>query len=83
LAIEADLGVAIALPEPLNGDHEVGPHRLRTSISAPDTASDRGDEEQRERGNDQQTRDVVELLRPDLEWTDQKPLVGKIDQERL
>ena len=80
---ELDAGVAVALPEALGQDHEVGPHRLRAGIAAPDAARQRGDEKQRQRRKHQNAGDVVEFLRPDFEPEEIQPLMGEIEQEGL
>ena len=67
----------------LGQDHEVGPHRLRAGIAAPDAARHRRDEEQRQRREHQDAGDVVEFLRPDFEPEEIEPLVGEIEQEGL
>ena len=81
--VELDTRVAVALPEALGQDHEVGPHRLRAGIAAPDAARHRRDEEQRQRRKHQDAGDVIEFLRPDFEPEEIQPLVGEIEQEGL
>ncbi len=75
--------VAVALPEPLHEDHQIGPDRLRAGVTAPDAARKRGDEKQRERRQDQDAGDVVEFLRPDFEAEEVKALMGEIEQHGL
>ena len=83
MLVEAEPLIAVALPEALDRDHQVGPHRLRAGVAAPDAAGDRGDEEQRQRREHQQAGDEVEFLRPDLEEEEIEAPRGKIDEHRL
>ena len=71
--------IAIALPETLDCDHQVGPHRLRTSIPAPHAARDRGGEKKPQCTKHQQPRNVVKFLCPDFDGAEQQPLIGEID----
>jgi hypothetical protein len=92
---QADLGeVPFALPEPqtrvavaldpaLDQNEEVGPDGLRAGIAAPDPAQRRGEQEQAEPRHDQQARDEVELVRPDLDPEEEEAPVGEVDQHRL
>src|SRR5262245_47042032 len=57
----------VAFNESFNGKEQVGPHRLRAQITAPDAARDRIHQKQDKCGEDQPTREVVNLLRPDLD----------------
>ncbi len=75
--------IAVSLKEALYRDHQIGPHCLRTGIAAPDAASNRGDEEQRQRCKHQQASDVVKLLRPDLDEEEIEAPRGKIDEHGL
>jgi hypothetical protein len=81
--VEADARVAVALPEALDHDHEIGPHRLRARVAAPHAPGERGDEEEPKRRQDQKARDVVELLRPDLDGAEEEALVGEVEEEGL
>ncbi len=83
LLIEPDAGVAVALPEPLHGNHEVRPHGLPTEIAAPDAPGDRADEEEAKRGDNQEAGDEIEFLRPDLEAEEEQAAIGHVDQDRL
>ena len=73
----------VALDPALDGIEQIGPHRLRTEIAAPDPSGDRVHQEQRHRRDDQQAGQVVDLLRPDLDEEEIEAPVGKIDQHRL
>ena len=82
-AVALHVLAAVAFGEPLDGEEQIGPHRLRAEIAAPDPAGDRVHQEQHDRGHDQQAGDVIDLLRPDLDEEEIEPPVGEIDQHRL
>ncbi len=73
--IQTKARVAVALPEALDGDHQIGPDRLRTEVAAPDPACEGGHEKERERSQDQKPGDEVEFLRPDFEPEHKKAAV--------
>jgi hypothetical protein len=75
--------VAVALDPALHREEEVGPHRLRTGIAAPDPAERRGEQEEAEARHDQKARDEVELVRPDLDPEEEEPPVRKVQKHRL
>ena len=75
--------VAVALPEALNHDHQVGPDRLRTGVAAPHAPGERRNKKERQRRQDQDAGDVVELLRPDFEAEEVETLMGEIEKHRL
>ena len=81
--VETHALIAVALEEALDRNHQVGPHRLRTGITAPHAPGDRGDQEQAKRRKHQQAGDVVEFLRPNLEEEEKEPPRGKVDQHGL
>jgi hypothetical protein len=81
--MQLDLRVAVAIDPALHPHVEVGPHRLRAEIAAPDATGGRGDQEQADTGHDQQAGDVIEFLRPDLDPEKEEPPVRQIDQNRL
>ncbi|ODN72357.1 hypothetical protein A6302_00284 [Methylobrevis pamukkalensis] len=74
---------AIALHEAFHGEEQVGPDRLRTEVAAPDAAGERVHQEQRQRGEDQQAGEIVDLLRPDLDEEEIGAPPGQVDQHRL
>src|SRR6516164_5137666 len=74
---------AIAFDPPLNGKEQVTPHRLGAEITAPDAPSHRVHQEQDYRGQDQETGDVIDLLRPYLDEEEIEAATGQIDQHRL
>ena len=58
---------AVAFDPALDGVEQIGPYRLRAQIAAPDAAAEGVHQEQRDRGEDQQAGEVVDLLRPQLD----------------
>ena len=74
---------AVAFDQRSIGEEQIGPHRLRAEIAAPDAAGDRVHQEQRHRREDQQAGEVVDFLRPDLDEEEIEAAVGEIDQHRL
>ena len=83
LLVETDACIAITLPEALDGNHEIRPYRLRTGIATPHAPRDRSHKEQHERGEHEQPRDEVELLRPDLEEEEKEAIVRHVQQHGL
>src|SRR5690606_8540802 len=83
LLVEPDARITVTLPEPLHGQHEIRPHRLRTGIAAPDATSGRRDEEKTEGGDHENAGDIVKFLRPDLEEKQEQPAIGEIEQYGL
>ena len=75
--------VAVAFDQALDPHEEIGPHRLRTGVAAPDAAEQAGDQEQRDRAHDQQAGQVVDVLRPELEIEEVEALVPDRQQHRL
>ena len=73
----------VALDPALDRIEQIGPHRLRAEIAAPDAAADRVHQEQRDRGDDQQPGEVIDLLRPQLDEEEIEAAVRQIDQHRL
>ena len=73
----------VALGKALDRLEQVGPHRLRAQIAAPDAARERVHQKQRHRGDDQQAGEVVDLLRPDLDEEEVEARVRQVDQHRL
>src|SRR5690606_12952442 len=83
LLVEADARVAVALPEALDRDHEIGPDSLRAGVAAPDATCQRRDEEQAKGRDHQNSCDVIEFLGPDLEEEQEQPAIGEIEQYGL
>ena len=73
----------VAFGPPLDSQEQVGPHRLRAEIAAPDAAGDRIHQEQSQRRQHQEAGDVVDLLRPDLDEEEVELAVGQVEQHRL
>ena len=83
LLIAQQVLAAVALDPALDGLEQVGPHRLRTEIAAPDASRDRVHQEQRHRGEDEQPGEVVDFLRPDFDEEEVEAPVRKVEQHRL
>ena len=81
--VEFDAIAPIALEEPLDDEEEVGPDRLRAEIAAPNAAEQRIGEKQRERGEDQQAGEVIDLLRPQFDEEEIEPRMREVDKHRL
>src|SRR6185369_135081 len=65
----------VTLDESFDGKEEIGPHRLRAEIAAPDATGDRVHQEQQDRGENEQAGQIVDFLRPDLDEEEIKPSV--------
>ena len=72
-----------ALDLALDPQEGLGPDRLRTGIPAPDAPGQRGDEEQRQTGYDQQCREVDKVLRPQGNEEDMELARRQVKQQRL
>ena len=73
---------AVTFDPALDGLEQVGPHRLRAEIAAPDAAGDRVHQEQGQRGKDQEAGEIIDLLRPELDEEEIEPAVRQVDQTR-
>ncbi len=80
---QPDLRVAVAVDEPVDMLEQVGPHRLRTGIAAPGAPDRTGDEEQPDPRHDEQARDIIEFMRPDLDLEHVETPVREVDEHRL
>ena len=74
---------AIAFGETFDGEKQVGPHRLRAEVAAPHASGESIHQEQAERGQDHQSGDVIDFLRPDLDEEKIEPVVFEVDEHRL
>ena len=81
--IALHLLAAFALEDALDREVEVGPHRLRAEVAAPNAAGQRVHQEQHEGGDDHQAGDVIDFLRPDLDEEEVEATAGKVEQDRL
>ena len=81
--VEAHARIAVAVDEAVDVLEHVGPHGLGTGIAAPGAADRAGHEEEADARHDQQARDEVEFMRPDLDAEHVEAAVGEIDQHRL
>ena len=75
--------VAVAFDQVLDPHEQIGPHRLRTGVAAPDAAEQAGDQEQRDRAHDQKAGQVIDVLRPEFEIEEVEALVPDREQHRL
>jgi hypothetical protein len=73
----------IALDQALDGIEQIRPDGLRAEVAAPDAASQRIHQKQRDRSDDQQPGEIIDFLRPQLDEEEIETAVGKIDQHRL
>ncbi|MNJ41979.1 hypothetical protein D3C77_369260 [compost metagenome] len=75
--------VAVTLSDLFAPHEDPGPDALRTGVAAPHPASEHGDEEQAEGGNDQQAGQQDEILRPDGGTEDVELALGQVPPDRL
>jgi len=80
---QPDLGVAVAVDQAIDMLEEVGPDSLRASIAAPRTSDRAGDEEQPDARHDEQARDIIKFMRPDLDLEHEETAMRQIDKHRL
>ena len=83
LLVELHAIAAVTLEQALDSVEQIRPYRLRTHVAAPDAPGDGVHQEQRQRGDDQKAREVVDFLRPDLDEEEVGPACREIDQHRL
>ena len=57
----------VALDQPFDEQEQVGPDRLRAGEAAPQPSRQRVGEDQDGRSQNEQPRDQIEILRPDLD----------------
>ena len=81
--VQTDPRAAVALDPALDPHEQIGPHGLRAGEAAPHAARDAGREEQTERAEQQQSGQVVDFLRPDLDPQEVRAAGRHVDQERL
>ena len=75
--------VAVALDDLLNPQEDLGIDGLRARVSAPEPAGHGGEEEQRQRGDDEQRGQVDEVLRPEDEAEDVELAMDEIEEHGL
>src|SRR3974390_3020568 len=73
----------VALNPAFDRDKKIGPHRLRTEVTAPQPSGQGIHQEQCYGGDDKQAGQVINFLRPDLDEEEIKTPAGKIDQDGL
>src|SRR5262249_43591862 len=83
LTIALQMLALVAFGPALDGLEQIGPNRLRAQVAAPQPAGDGVHQEQRHRRQNEQTGQIVELLRPDLDEEEIEAAAGEIDQHRL
>ena len=81
--VEPHTGVAVAFNPAFHKDEQVSPDGLRTGIAAPNASQRRGEQKQPKARHDQQTRDEVKFVGPNLDPEKVKAAVGQINQHRL
>ena len=81
--LQSDALVAVTLDQALDHDEKVCPYGLRAGIAAPHPAKQRGHKKQEKRGQDQESRYVIDFLRPDLDPEEIEALAGQVDQHSL
>src|SRR5262249_21762667 len=74
---------ALALDLALDPQEQLGVYRLRTGIAAPQAPGDRGKQEQRQRRDDQQHREVDDVLRPEHPAEDVELARRQVEKHRL
>ncbi len=74
---------AVALDLALDPQEHLGPHRLRAGEAAPHAPGDGGEQEQRQRGDDQDRGEEEQVLRPEGPGEQVELAVRQVDQERL
>ncbi len=81
--VEAHARQALALDLALDPQEDLGVDGLRAGVAAPQAAGDRGEQEQRVGGDDQQHRQVDHVLRPEHQPEDVELARGDVEQHRL
>jgi hypothetical protein len=82
-AIELEARAAVTLGHALHPQEGLGPHRLRAGVPAPQPPGDRGEEEQRQRRDDQQPGQEDEILRPEHQVEDEELARRQVEQHGL
>ena len=79
----SDALAPVAFDQPLHGVEQVGPHRLRTQIAAPDAPPDRVHQKQRHRRDNEQSGKIIDFLRPQFDEEKIESPGREIDQHGL
>ncbi len=82
-AVEPDARDAVALDLALDPQEDLGVDRLRTGIAAEQPSGDRGEQEQRQRRDHQQYRQVDHVLRPQHQAEQIELARAEVEQHRL
>lgn len=80
---QPNLGIAVAVDQAVDVLEEVGPDSLRAGIAAPSATDRAGNEEQPDPCHDEQARDIIEFMRPDLDLEHEETAMRQIDEHRL
>ena len=83
LLVAQQMFAPVALNPALDRHEQIGPHRLRAEIAAPDPPGDGVHQEQRHGGDNQEAGQVIDFLRPDLDKEEIETPRREIDQHRL
>ncbi len=81
--IQSNARRAVSLEKAFDVDEQISPDGLRAGITTPDTSSDGGDKKERDGCQDEQTREVVDFLRPDFDPEEIEAAMRKIQKDRL
>jgi hypothetical protein len=73
----------VAQHQPLNPQHDLGIHRLRTGIAAPQPPGQRGPPEQAQCAHHQQGSQIDKVLRPEAGTKHEKLVTLQVKQHRL
>src|SRR5689334_7013343 len=74
---------AVAFNQAFDREEQIGPHRLRAEIAAPDAPGDGVHQKQADCRQDQQAGEVIDFLRPQLDEEEIETPARKVDQHRL
>ena len=83
LLVAQKMRAAVAFRPALDGLEEIRPDRLRAQVATPHAAGDGIHQEERHCREDEQSGDVVDFLRPDLDEEEIKPAIRQVEQHRL
>ncbi len=81
-AIEPHPRVTIAFAELLHPQEGFGPYRLRAGVATPQAASQRGDEEQGQRGEQQQQGEQQQILRNQSQREQMKAAMRQVEEHQ-
>jgi hypothetical protein len=73
----------VSFDQALDEQEQVGPDGLRAEVAAPDAPSDGIEPDQDQRRQDQEAREVVDLLRPDFDEEEVKAPAFEVEEHGL